>query len=79
MSTCDPTDLTILFCFDETGPGKQIKHSSTILQYLNTVSSRCARGKSSPFVKIDVHPKFFNGKKLLKNVTLQILNFILVS
>ena len=24
-------------------------------------------------------PKFFNGKKLLKNVTLQILNFILVS
>ena len=24
-------------------------------------------------------PNFFNGKKLLKNVTLQILNFILVS
>ena len=39
---------------------------------LNSVSSQCTRGKSSLACKPDVHPKFFNGKKLFKNVTLQI-------
>ena len=51
---------------------------------LNSVSSQCAHGKSSLVlkseVKSEVHPKFFNGKKkLFKNVTLQTLNFMLIS
>ena len=46
---------------------------------LNFVSSQCARGKSSIARKPEVHPEHFNGKKLLKNIALQILNFILVS
>ena len=47
---------------------------------LNSVSSQCAHGKFSLARKSEVHPKFFNGKKkkLFKNVTLQILNFILM-
>ena len=46
---------------------------------LNSVSSQWAHGKSSLAWKSEVHPIFFNGKKLFKNVTLQILNFILIS
>ena len=34
---------------------------------LNCVSSQCARGKSSLAWKLEVHPKFFNGKKKKKN------------
>ena len=45
---------------------------------LNSVSSQCARGKSSLAWNPEVHPKYLYGKKLLKNVTLQILNFILI-
>ena len=43
------------------------------------VSSQCARGKSFIARKPEVYPKFLSGKKTFKNVTLQILNFILVS
>ena len=46
---------------------------------LNSVSSRCAHGKSSLVWKPEVHPNFFNNKKIFKNETLQILNFILES
>ena len=47
---------------------------------LNSVSSQCARGKSSIARKPEVHPNlFFKGEKLLKNVPFQILNFILIS
>ena len=43
---------------------------------LNPVSSQWAHGKSSPAWKPEVHPNsVFNGK----NVTLLILNFILIS
>ena len=48
---------------------------------LNSVSSQCAHGKFSLARKSEVLyiPNFFNGKKkLFKNVTLQILNFILM-
>ena len=51
----------------------------TINILLNSVSSQCARGKSSLASKPEVHPQFFNGKALFKNVILQILNFILIS
>ena len=43
---------------------------------LKSVSLQCARGKSSI---VRNHLKFLSGKELLKNVTLQILNFIPVS
>ena len=46
----------------------------TFADYLNSVSSQCARGKSTIARKPEV-----NGKNLLQNVTLQILNFIPVS
>ena len=46
---------------------------------LNSVSSQCACGKLSLARKPASIPNFFNGKKLFKNVTLQILNFTLVS
>ena len=39
------------------------------IKCLNSVSSQCARGKLSIARKPEVHPTFFNGKKLLKNVT----------
>ena len=44
-----------------------------------SVSSQCARGKSSLAWKPEVRPKFLMVKNLLKNVTLRILNFILIS
>ena len=53
--------------------------SSKKLNHLNSVSSQCARGKSSIARKPEDHPKSLNGKKRSKNVTLQILNFIPVS
>ena len=43
---------------------------------LNSVSSQCARGKSSVARKTEVDPKILTGEKRFKNVTLQILNFI---
>ena len=46
---------------------------------LKSVKSQCARGKSSLAFKPKSIQKCFNGKKLFKNVTLQILNFILLS
>ena len=46
---------------------------------LNSVSSQCARGKSSLAWKPEIHPPSFNNKPLFKNVILQILNFILIS
>ena len=46
---------------------------------LNTVSSQCARGKPSVVRKPENHPKIFKWYFLVKNVTLQILNFIPVS
>ena len=46
---------------------------------LDSVLSHCARGKSSIARRQEVYPKIFNGKKRFKNVTLEILNFILVS
>ena len=45
---------------------------------INSVTSHCARGKSSIARKLEVNPKTVDGKKLFTNVTLQILNFILV-
>ena len=48
--------------------------------YLNSVSSKCARGKSSKAGQPEVQPKIFLiVKNLKKNVTLQVLNFMLVS
>ena len=46
---------------------------------LKSVSSQCARGKSSIARKPEVIPKFLSGKIFLNNVTLQVLNFIPVS
>ena len=43
--------------------------------WLKSTSSQCARGKSFIAWKPEVHPIFFNGKRLLRNVTLLILNF----
>ena len=47
--------------------------------FLKSVSSQCARGKSSAGEKRMTIPKFLSGKNFFKNVTLQIFNFILVS
>ena len=44
-----------------------------------SVSSQYARGKSSLVWKPEVYPICFNGTKTFKNVTLQILNFILIN
>ena len=44
----------------------------------NYVSSQWARDKLSIARKLEVHSKIFNGKKLFKNITLQILNFIFI-
>ena len=41
---------------------------------LNSVSSQCALNKSPILRKPEVHPKILKGKKLLKNVTLQIIS-----
>ena len=58
----------------------RITHTHTHTHYLNSVSSQCARGKSSIARKPEFHPDnlmvfFFS----LKNVTIQILNLILLS
>ena len=53
--------------------------SSKKLNHLNSVSSQCARDKSSIAQNRTTIPNFLNGKKRFKNVTLQILNFIPVS
>ena len=55
------------------------QESFSVKTHLNSVLSQCTRGKSSIAQKPEVHPKILSGKKLLKNVTLQILNFTLVS
>ena len=72
--------LTVLTCISS----KQIftdsfKLTSISKSNLNCVSSQCACGKLFIALKPEGHLKIFKGKKLFKNVTLQILNFILVS
>ena len=52
---------------------------SYVFPSLNFISSQCARGKSFIVRKSEVNPKMFSGKKLFKNITLQVLNFITVS
>ena len=47
--------------------------------FLKSVSSQCARSKSSAGEKRMSIPKFLSGKNFFKNVILQIFNFILVS
>ena len=52
--------------------------SSALAQILEIISSRCALYVSIILEKPDVHP-IFGDKKLFKNITCQILNFILES
>ena len=52
--------------------------SSALAQILENISSRCALIVSVILGKPEVHP-IFGGKKLSKNITRQILNFILES
>ena len=47
--------------------------------YLNSVSSQCARGKSSIARKPEFHPNNLMGFFFLKNVTIQTLNLIFLS
>ena len=58
-------------------------HTHTHTHYLNSVSSQCARDKSSIARKPEFHPNnlmvFFILFFSLKNVTIQILNLILLS
>ena len=64
------------------GPSRLFHLYHTILLihvHLNSISSQCARDKSSIAQKPKVHPKICNSKKLFKNVTLEILNLIPLS
>ena len=76
FGVCNPIRLKLAYSVTEASKSLRI---SDIAYYLKSVSSQCAGGKLSPAWKPEVHPKFFNGKKLFKNVILQILNFILIS
>ena len=60
--------MQVYWLFKTAGVSRKVRWSTTLL---NSVSSQWARGKSSLARKPEVHPKFFNGKKLFKNVTLQ--------
>ena len=52
--------------------------SSALAQIFEIISSRCTLYVSVILGKAEVHP-IFGGKKLFKNITRQILNFILES
>ena len=70
-SESSPGTEAILLVWSYGGPYKSEPCSKKVL---NSVSSQCARGKSSVARKTEVDPKILIGKILLKNVTLHILN-----
>ena len=67
------------FCLDILNSGVvEDVGSSALAQILEIISSRCALYVPVILGKPEVHP-IFGDKKLFKNITLQILNFILES